>query len=518
MILALEFLLGLGVFAYFIWRYLLPSRNSFSNVSIKGSKESKGDNRDLTVRNESSKRSVKSLDRDLSIIKEDEEVLAENNLLHDVGEKEIKGFLIQERSRKVIEFESLDNNSFCPEELKSTYVRSPVVNNLCSDVTNTNFNDDQGKCSLINEFNETLQSTILRHSAALNDVTGNKIEAIKSEISNEKYLGSAEECILVDDTNKFNNGHLRQKISSDDISENIVDKGKNEKPMNDRFSMEKISSGVSEIECKDEVLLTDSKVSLNHDKKTIDIKNESTTIESTANFSKDLTSIHKNELEGEVPLNENKLPLERDRIVKECKRESPPKEKFAEFLEKSILSDDKIKSIIENLSLDKEAADLLTPNSQNVPVIVDDKPEISTVSETPTHDNDKRETDDLHVSEDENRAKLVTRVQKNPAFPSGLNFGSVIGELKNKTKNGGNGATKPESLNASVDEKKKTPIDDNELGQNILADRRNKLEIASQASKDNAAEFRPRFCENLAQRTHIINNGARRTGPVDDVV
>ncbi|XP_072947591.1 uncharacterized protein [Epargyreus clarus] len=37
-----------------------------------------------------------------------------------------------------------------------------------------------------------------------------------------------------------------------------------------------------------------------------------------------------------------------------------------------------------------------------------------------------------------------------------------------------------ESLNASVDEKKKVHIDDTELGSNILADRRNKLETASQ--------------------------------------
>ncbi|KAH9635378.1 hypothetical protein HF086_017627 [Spodoptera exigua] len=35
------------------------------------------------------------------------------------------------------------------------------------------------------------------------------------------------------------------------------------------------------------------------------------------------------------------------------RRESPPKEKLAEFLEKTILSDDKIQSIIQNLSLDK---------------------------------------------------------------------------------------------------------------------------------------------------------------------
>ncbi|CAG9794016.1 unnamed protein product [Diatraea saccharalis] len=37
-----------------------------------------------------------------------------------------------------------------------------------------------------------------------------------------------------------------------------------------------------------------------------------------------------------------------------------------------------------------------------------------------------------------------------------------------------------ETLNAAVDEKKKVQIDDNELGQNILADRRNKLETAAQ--------------------------------------
>ncbi|VVC98513.1 unnamed protein product [Leptidea sinapis] len=37
-----------------------------------------------------------------------------------------------------------------------------------------------------------------------------------------------------------------------------------------------------------------------------------------------------------------------------------------------------------------------------------------------------------------------------------------------------------ESLNAAVDDKKKVYIDENELGSNILADRRNKLETASQ--------------------------------------
>lgn len=39
-----------------------------------------------------------------------------------------------------------------------------------------------------------------------------------------------------------------------------------------------------------------------------------------------------------------------------------------------------------------------------------------------------------------------------------------------------------ESLNATVDDKKKVQIDENELGSNILADRRNKLETAAQVN------------------------------------
>ncbi|CAB3220517.1 unnamed protein product [Arctia plantaginis] len=203
------------------------------------------------------------------------------------------------------------------------------------------------------------------------------------------------------------------------------------------------------------------------------------------------------------------------------KRESPPKEKLTEFLEKTILSDDKIQSIIQNLALDKreiliheEPAKVLYPTFKEI------KPLFREQGHTLSEKVVKQQITIDDISENINRLKysnlvkepkepetiydepvqhkapeetpLLKRLQKHPAIPAGLNFGLVIGELKNKTKNGGN---KPvfkkfdvdstnnaqESLNAAVDEKKKIIIDENEIGSvNILADRRTKLETAAQ--------------------------------------
>ncbi|CAH0398859.1 unnamed protein product [Chilo suppressalis] len=215
------------------------------------------------------------------------------------------------------------------------------------------------------------------------------------------------------------------------------------------------------------------------------------------------------------------------------KRESPPKERFAEFLEKTILSDDKIQTIFHNLSLDftdapkteeqvfgvqneiqpvsnnnnvsffsisekaaklqksiDEAADtfkFLNDNSNSLNII-------STGIENNAVASEPKEINEKLVHQNENNDKpFLKRLQKQSGFPVGLNFGSVIGELKNKTKNAGNGSLKPvfkkfdpdykenqDTLNAAVDEKKKAQIEDNELGPNILADRRNKLETAAQ--------------------------------------
>ncbi|XP_037301671.1 uncharacterized protein LOC119191914, partial [Manduca sexta] len=91
---------------------------------------------------------------------------------------------------------------------------------------------------------------------------------------------------------------------------------------------------------------------------------------------------------------------------------------------------------------------------------------------------------------------LHKRLQKQSGIPAGINFGSLIGELKSKTRNASNGGLKPvfkkfdaesdavdsvqDTLNSVGDDKKKVHIDENELGSNILADRRNKLETAAQ--------------------------------------
>ncbi|OWR47877.1 Supervillin [Danaus plexippus plexippus] len=190
--------------------------------------------------------------------------------------------------------------------------------------------------------------------------------------------------------------------------------------------------------------------------------------------------------------------------AKLMKRNSPPKERFAEYLEKTVLNDDKLQSIIQNLALNECPAKLEKVETE--PQIKENSPfsertmrlqdTIDDIADRIKHlgekltDNNESNIDqntnehnaecEQKVSDNSEHRKplLLRRLKTQSALPSGLNFGSVIGELKNKTRNG-NGL-KPESLNAAVDEKKKVQIDENELGNNILADRRNKLETAAQ--------------------------------------
>lgn len=165
------------------------------------------------------------------------------------------------------------------------------------------------------------------------------------------------------------------------------------------------------------------------------------------------------------------------------KRESPPKERFAEFIEKT-LCDNKIQSLIQNLSLDNDLFRFDKPgnecNKENEPEL---KPiiENSTISEkavklqnsideiadkikllneTKLNDyNDPRngslngcstikaiestEIPEQPIEIKTNDTHLLKRVQRQSGLPTGLNFGSLIGELKNKTKNASNGNLKP---------------------------------------------------------------------------
>lgn len=168
------------------------------------------------------------------------------------------------------------------------------------------------------------------------------------------------------------------------------------------------------------------------------------------------------------------------------KRDSPPRERLTEFLEKTILCDDKIQSIIQNLSLDKTDA----PKSKESDVVLnetflcsEEKPTLGiseravklqnsideiansfkafkdgniinegvpTESERPYKEvavakrlnaGDINEISEVKQISEENNP-LLKRLQKQSGFPGGLNFGSVIGELKNKTRNA-NGGLKP---------------------------------------------------------------------------
>lgn len=169
---------------------------------------------------------------------------------------------------------------------------------------------------------------------------------------------------------------------------------------------------------------------------------------------------------------------EKQLFDKVAKRESPPKEKLAEFLEKTILSDDKIQSIIHNLSLDKteilihdEPPKVLFPTSKEI--ISHKKEEGHALSENAAKlqetidnvaDRIKRLNAQNIVKEIERPSEetiienvveepkpVLKRLQKQPGFPPGLNFGSVIGELKNKTKNASNGGLKPVFKKFDVD-------------------------------------------------------------------
>lgn len=151
---------------------------------------------------------------------------------------------------------------------------------------------------------------------------------------------------------------------------------------------------------------------------------------------------------------------------KTLKRDSPPKERFAEFLEKTVLNDDKLQSIIQNLSLSDYSIDKQSDCSIE-PVRSDSKPDyvkkesllsenavelqnkINKISDTFKHLNDRNDlkvTKNEETNEDsilEVNKPLLKRLQKQSGLPTGLNFGSVIGELKNRTKNASNGGLKP---------------------------------------------------------------------------
>lgn len=147
------------------------------------------------------------------------------------------------------------------------------------------------------------------------------------------------------------------------------------------------------------------------------------------------------------------------------KRDSPPKERLAEFLEKNILSNDKIQSIIQNLSLDKTeifknedpsnvcATEELIPNLHEKRSAPSDKALILQKSIDNIADkikqlnefNINKINDSVVECEKEivEEKPLIKRLQKQAGVPSGLNFGSVIGELRLKTKSSGNGSLKP---------------------------------------------------------------------------
>ncbi|CAH4032886.1 unnamed protein product, partial [Pieris brassicae] len=224
------------------------------------------------------------------------------------------------------------------------------------------------------------------------------------------------------------------------------------------------------------------------------INNNWEVLETVINKYAEERSTKKYETQTDSPSKQSKEDTDDNiRFRKSIKRDSPPKERLAEFLEKTVLNEDKLQSIFENLSLTK----------CDIPIINKDVTEVSNKDDfeiKAVHKVDNAVTkEEVPISEEqkeETKPLLLRRLEKQSGIPAGINFGSLIGELKTKTRKAGNGgALKPvfrkfdvdtvdniqdETLNSAVDDKKKVHIDENELGSNILADRRNKLETAAQ--------------------------------------
>lgn len=144
------------------------------------------------------------------------------------------------------------------------------------------------------------------------------------------------------------------------------------------------------------------------------------------------------------------------------KRISPPKERFAEFVEKTVLNDDKLQSIIQNLSLNEcKVEPIMTEENlrhlsrsreespfteraaelqKSIDEIADRVKRLNEINSATESEPESKEND---LEEKESKPLLLRRLEKQTGMPTGLNFGSVIGELKLKTRNSSNGGLKP---------------------------------------------------------------------------
>lgn len=138
---------------------------------------------------------------------------------------------------------------------------------------------------------------------------------------------------------------------------------------------------------------------------------------------------------------------------RERKRDSPPKERLSQFLEKTVLQDDKINTILRNLSLDKSSDILdltLTPiekeTNKQIPIVKNvNNIDINAFNDKINENSNKYLQTDYNDTADFSKKAnpfieqhtTDVKISKNPLIPGGLSFDSVIGELKNKARNGG---------------------------------------------------------------------------------
>lgn len=157
---------------------------------------------------------------------------------------------------------------------------------------------------------------------------------------------------------------------------------------------------------------------------------------------------HETQIDSPIKLKEN---IEANLRFRKCiKRDSPPKERLAEFLEKTVLNEDKLQSIIENLSLTKYDIPSVNNASEIIKSEEFEKP-IEVLNSMRKEGVKAAEIVVKDEAKEEPKPLLLRRLEKQSGIPAGINFGSLIGELKNKTRNPSNGALKPVFRKFDVD-------------------------------------------------------------------
>lgn len=474
-----ELIIGLGVLVFLVWKYLLSARNE----------KYVQDNKRTTVESESVQTEIKKNSRGAvklpltrSVSKTEEKLETSPACPHVPKglENELKTPLL----KNIFESENKQ------EKLQHSKVRRSSGKNLNESWVKDSVDSKTERLIRNSKNPEEWANDLKKYFKTDDSKIEDELRSLPSEIVNrkEKVKDINIEHYFIDTKNKADDTKNIKTVNKEPVKEKPAKKY----PTVDDFvrvqndiTIEPIVIQLNSISREREILEPSDKIGT---------LNEATIYNIEDNKADELFGTNANELNLENVSEERSQPIadllqigalipssellqqQREKSPEKIgKRESPPKERFAEFVEKTILSDAKIQSIIQNLSLDK--TENIPQQKQNIAEInvdlnrytLSDKAlklqasiDIPTSIQRLNDNNASEENGTTPFSEitfkrekslepavqapDENNSELdgnvektplLKRIQKQSGFPTGLNFGSVIGELKNKTKNGG---------------------------------------------------------------------------------